>query len=129
MRGRYLLDTNIVIALLNGDLAVQRALTEAPEAFLSIFTLGELFYGAYKSVRIDQNLARLEDLATATAVLEVDPETARQYGLVKTRLLKRGKPIPENDIWNAALARQYGLTLVTRDGHFREIDDLWREAW
>ncbi|HSK77938.1 MAG TPA: type II toxin-antitoxin system VapC family toxin [Thermoanaerobaculia bacterium] len=129
MRGRYLLDTNVVIALLNGELAVQRALAEAPEAFLSIFTLGELFYGAYKSVRIDQNLARIEDLATATAVLEVDPETARHYGMIKTRLLKRGKPIPENDIWNAALARQYGLTLVSRDGHFLEVDDLWREAW
>ncbi|HEX6865325.1 MAG TPA: PIN domain-containing protein, partial [Thermoanaerobaculia bacterium] len=84
MRGRYLLDTNVVIALLNGDLAVQKALAEAPEAFLSIFTLGELFYGAYKSVRIDQNLSRIEDLATATAVLDVDPETSRHYGMVKT---------------------------------------------
>jgi tRNA(fMet)-specific endonuclease VapC len=127
--GRYLLDTNVVIALFNGELAVQRALAEAPAAFLSIFTLGELFFGAYKSIRVDDNLARIEDLASATAILDCDPETSRHYGFIKNRLRKRGKPIPENDIWNAALAHQYGLTLVTRDGHFLEIDDLGHEAW
>jgi len=45
-------------------------------------------------------------------------------------LLKRkGKPIPENDIWVAAIVRQYGLTLITRDEHFKNITGLKLDKW
>jgi tRNA(fMet)-specific endonuclease VapC len=40
-----------------------------------------------------------------------------------------GQPIPENDIWIAALARQHELTLVTRDKHFADVESLVVEAW
>jgi tRNA(fMet)-specific endonuclease VapC len=51
------------------------------------------------------------------------------YGEIKSSLRQKGKPIPDNDIWIAASARQHSLTLVTRDAHFDEIDDLARERW
>ena len=38
--------------------------------------------------------------------------------------VRKGKTIPENDIWIAAIAKQHGLTLISRDGHFKEIDGL-----
>ena len=55
--------------------------------------------------------------------------TARQYGIIKNQLRTRGKPIPENDIWIAAMAKQYQLTLVTRDNHFQHIHGLVIEQW
>lgn len=57
-------------------------------------------------------------------MLGCDAETARQYGEVKNRLRLKGRPLPENDIWIAALALQYDLILVTRDGHFQEVENL-----
>jgi tRNA(fMet)-specific endonuclease VapC len=127
--GRYLLDTNIVIAIFNGDTLLQRRVANAPEAFLSIVTLGELFYGAYHSQRVDSNVARIEQFETGITVLDCDSETSRHYGMVKAELRKSGKPIPENDIWIAALASQHGLTLVSRDPHFSAVPDVPRESW
>lgn len=129
MTGRYLLDTNIVIAVFNGDTLLQRRVANAPEAFVSIVTLGELFYGAYHSQRINANVARIEQFETGITILGCDSETSRHYGMVKAELRKRGKPIPENDIWIAALASQHGLTLVSRDPHFSVVKDVPRENW
>jgi tRNA(fMet)-specific endonuclease VapC len=52
-----------------------------------------------------------------------------RYGDVKNRLRLKGRPLPENDVWIAALALQYGLTLVTRDAHFQEVENLQTVAW
>jgi tRNA(fMet)-specific endonuclease VapC len=41
----------------------------------------------------------------------------------------KGQPIPENDIWVAAIALQHRLTLVTRDEHFKQVDGLAVETW
>ncbi|MFL6197289.1 MAG: type II toxin-antitoxin system VapC family toxin [Thermoanaerobaculia bacterium] len=129
MTGSYLLDTNVVIAVFKGDPLVHRRLLRASKAFLSIVTLGELFYGAQSSMRIQENVGRIEELAASTSVLDCNTETARHYGLIKAQLRKQGTPIPENDLWIAALANQHGLILVTRDGHFSDVSDLRRETW
>jgi tRNA(fMet)-specific endonuclease VapC len=55
--------------------------------------------------------------------------TAVLYGEVKSELKQMGTPIPENDIWIAAIARQYGLTVVSRDKHFSLIINLASESW
>lgn len=34
-----------------------------------------------------------------------------------------------NDIWIAAIAQQYQLTLVSRDEHFNEVEGLPVEMW
>ena len=57
-------------------------------------------------------------------ILVCDTETARQYGRIKVELRRKGRPIPENDMWIAAVALQHGLTLATRDAHFDAIDGL-----
>ncbi len=62
-------------------------------------------------------------------MLVCDEETARFYGVVKHSLLRKGRPIPENDMWIAASAWQHGLTVATRDGHFDFVDDLSVEHW
>jgi len=49
--------------------------------------------------------------------------------VIKSQLRAKGQPIPENDIWIAATAKQPQLTLVTRDGHFQAIEGLVVEQW
>jgi len=117
MSGNYLLDTNIVIALFASDSAVTDRLEDAEEVFIPSIVLGELYYGAHKSSRAKENIARLDDFAASNVVLSCDTEIARRYGEVKDRLRQKGHPIPENDIWIAAIALHHGLTLVTRDMH------------
>ena len=124
-----MLETNIVIALFANEATVQQRLTAAQEVFVPCIVLGELYYGAYRSARVVENLARLDAFATSNTVLLCDAVTARQYGDIKNTLRAKGRPIPENDIWIAAIARQHDLTVVARDAHFHEVDGLPVEEW
>ena len=67
--------------------------------------LGELYFGAYKSTKIEDNLNRIDDFALNNAVLACDNEIAKKYGIIKKWLKDKGQPIPENDIWVAAIAQ------------------------
>ena len=129
MSGRYLLDTNIIIALFASDAAVKTHLAETDEVFISSIAIGELYFGARKSTRVQDNLVRIDDFASNNVVLACDTETARRYGEMKERLRARGRPIPENDIWIAAIALQHALTLATRDAHFETVEGLRLAAW
>jgi tRNA(fMet)-specific endonuclease VapC len=125
--GRYLLDTNIAIAILESKIDFRSRL--GAEGFLNSIVLGELSFGAEKSNRVAENLERLRYLKTVFPVLACDAETSPYYGRIRNVLRGKGRPIPENDIWIAASALQHGLTLVTHDGHFGHVDDLLTEAW
>ena len=129
MGGKYLLDTNIVIALFAEDESVQKHIVKAGEVFIPATVLGELFFGAFKSSRPKANNARIENFAENNAILQCGIATSREYGRIKQHLLQKGQPIPENDIWIAALAIEHGITLVTRDEHFKKIDELKRTVW
>jgi tRNA(fMet)-specific endonuclease VapC len=129
MSGRYLLDTNIIIALFADDTAVKENLAKAGETFVPIVAIGELCYGAQKSARVQENLARIDEFAASSVVLGCNTDTARSYGEIKNALRIKGRPLPENDIWIAAIGLQHDLTLVTRDEHFNEIESLQVVAW
>jgi tRNA(fMet)-specific endonuclease VapC len=129
MSGRYLLDTNIIIALFADETVIKNNLAQANEVFIASITIGELYYGARKSGRIQANLSRIEQLVSNSTVLVCDSETAQKYGDIKNRLRLKGRPLPENDIWIAALALQHQLILVTRDAHFQEVNNLQTIAW
>lgn len=129
MSGKYLLDTNIVIALFANDANVKKSFGKAEEVFIPNIVIGELFYGAWKSSRSKENITRIDELASQSAVLGCDAETARIYGEIKYSLSAKGNPIPENDIWIAAIAVQHELILVSRDSHFNAVDKLTIESW
>ena len=129
MAGSYLLDTNVVIALFAGDMAVHRHLMAADEIYVPSIVIGELSFGALKSGRPAENLARVEEFAANNVVLGCDSETALRYGAVKAALHRAGRPIPENDIWIAAIALQHEQTLVTDDAHFSAIEGLSSTSW
>ena len=129
MSGRYLLDTTIIIALFGNDASVKEKLAQAGEIFVPSIAVGELYYGAWKSVRVKENVARVDDFAAENVVLGCDRETARRYGEIKNALRAKGRPIPENDIWIAAIALEHDLVVVTRDAHFDEIVGLKVARW
>ena len=58
-----------------------------------------------------------------------DAETAEYYVIIKNQLRLIGKPIPENDMWIAAVAVQHDLTLVTRDAQVANVENLRSERW
>jgi tRNA(fMet)-specific endonuclease VapC len=125
-----LLDTNIVIGLFaNESSIIEKIKSFSGSIFIPSIVLGELFYGAEQSTRKEENRKKIEELAEASLVLECDLDTARSYGKVKNQLKIKGSPIPENDIWIAALADQHKLKLVTRDKHFNSIKTISIEAW
>jgi tRNA(fMet)-specific endonuclease VapC len=111
------------------DPAVRRRVTEAAEVFASSIVLGELYYGARKSTRIESNVQTVDQFAAANRVLSCDSTTAQHYGEIKDFLREKGRPIPENDIWIAATAKQHNLTVASRDSHFDYVDGLSTEHW
>jgi tRNA(fMet)-specific endonuclease VapC len=129
MAGTYLLDTNAVIALNAGDPALLEQLQEADEVFVPAIVLGELYFGAEKSGRAEENRQRVDTLADRWTIHDCDRVTARHYGRIKNQLRTQGQPIPENDIWIAALAKQHDLVLVTRDQHFSHVEGLKTASW
>ena len=62
-------------------------------------------------------------------ILDADRHTARLYAEIREELRVNGTPIPENDIWIAALARQYHLPILSQDRHFDVVDGLRRLDW
>lgn len=128
MAGKFLLDTNVIIALFSGEKRVAERISET-EVLIPGTALGELYYGARKSVHAAENLAKIQQFAAATQVLSCDAVTAWIYGEIRNQLRLKGRPIPENDIWIAATAIQHDVTLATRDEHFDHVSDLKRENW
>ncbi len=81
------------------------------------------------STRPGENLRRLEGILASFRLIVADAVTAKVYGDVFHQLRVKGRPIPTNDAWIAALALQHGLPLLTRDGHFREVQGLDVRTW
>jgi tRNA(fMet)-specific endonuclease VapC len=127
--GTFLLDTNAAIARIGNDPLLVKLLADTDEVFVPSIVLGELYYGAERSGRVQENLAQVEAFAAGRVVLVCDTATARLYGRIAQQLRRKGRPIPQNDIWIAATALQYDLTLVTRDEHFKQVEGLALETW
>ena len=129
MNGRYLLDTNIVIALFGSEPIIVDRIKNVEEIFIPSIVIGELYFGAQKSSRVVDNLTRIDEFVSSNTILSCDADTASHYGDVKNKLRQKGRPIPENDVWISALAIQYNLSLISRDVHFSEVEGLNIEKW
>lgn len=129
MNGEVLLDTNIVIALFEGDRRAEAGLLSTAGYYATSITLGELYFGAERSARREANLSRIDHFVKASRILVPDTESARHYGIIRNALRMKGRPIPDHDIWVAAIAIQHGLSLITRDAHFRDVEGLAIASW
>ena len=124
-----ILDTNAVSALLAGDVALGEVLAEEERHHLPVIVIGAYRYGLL-GARFRVHLqGLLGTLVRESLVLLVDETTAEMYSQVRDELRRKGRPIPENDIWIASLARQHRQPVVSRDGHFDDVPELRRVAW
>jgi len=124
-----ILDTNALSALFAGNSSIAEALQGEDRHHLPVIVIGEYRYGLVRS-RDRSRLGRFLELLTHQfVVLPVDIGTTTHYAAVREELRRQGRPIPENDLWVAALARQHDLPIVTRDDHFDEISGLHRVTW
>jgi tRNA(fMet)-specific endonuclease VapC len=126
---KFILDTNIITAWLKGETGIAERIDKAKEIHLPITVIGELYYGALYSTKVQKNISDINKLTAQYNVLLVDETVAAVYGSIKAELRKKGKPIPENDIWIAAIAIQNNLILITRDKHFKEIERIKIRSW
>jgi tRNA(fMet)-specific endonuclease VapC len=128
---RYLLDANALIALLNDTTSAiaRRIRRYAPRDFgVSAVVMHELYYGAFKSERVEKNVARVDGLQFP--VLEFDLEDARQAGEIRAHLASKGTPIGPFDVLIAGQARARELTLVTHNtSEFQRVPRLKVEDW
>ena len=118
------LDTNVVVALLNGDPKITPWLASFPILCIPMPVIGELQFGALNSSRPADNLSRIQKFLGSSRALETTLLTARCYADVRLELKRKARPIPENDIWIAASALEHGLPLATRDAHFSHVDGI-----
>ena len=129
MNGEYLLDTSVLIPLLRSDEVVLQRLAGAQRVLVPCIALGELYVGAIHGGDGPASVAEVDELAMNVPVLVCDGIIARSYGVLKAALLRKGTPVPDNDIWIAAIAMRHGLCVATRDQHFLRIEGLAVEVW
>ena len=127
---QYLLDSNIVIALMKGHAGVHQRLQRHSPAQIAIssIVLHELYFGAYKSQRQEANLLRVGQLQLE--VLDFDAQDARAAGQIRATLSAAGTPIGPYDVLIAGQALSRGLVLVSNNGReFSRITTLRVEDW
>jgi tRNA(fMet)-specific endonuclease VapC len=124
-----ILDTNGLSALADGDTELEPLLRRAAAIAIPVIVLGEYQYGIRRSRNRKRYERWLAEIVSSCRVLVVDEGTAEHYADVRDELKQAGRPIPGNDLWIAALARQHALPLLSRDQHFDFVPGLARVGW
>jgi tRNA(fMet)-specific endonuclease VapC len=119
-----LLDTSAVVAHLRGSIDLQAFASADEPLFLPLVALGELYRGVLKSARPESSRAKVDEFLEIAAVLCPDVATAEIYAGIAQALEIKGTPIPENDVWIAAVALECDMPLAARDDHFRQVERL-----
>jgi tRNA(fMet)-specific endonuclease VapC len=124
-----ILDTNALSALLDRDAALLEIIEQSRELSLPVIVLGEFRFGIPVSKRRREYEAWLVRDLSLFRVLPVIEETSIHYAAIRSELKASGSPIPANDAWIAALARQHRLPIVSQDGHFDSVKNIDRRTW
>jgi predicted nucleic acid-binding protein len=124
-----ILDTNALSAWADEDEALEQKLPAAHLLALPVIVIGEYRYGVQRSRDRTRFETWLEQVIRTTRVLEVTLATTKSYADVRLMLHRKGKPIPASDAWISALAIQHRLPVISRDGHFDDVDGLTRISW
>ena len=124
-----ILDTNAISAWCDGDGGLLAVLPADRPLFLPVIVLGEYRLGLKTARDRKTREAWIATVESAITVLEVSSETARHSADVREELRQARTPIPENDLWLAALARQHDLPVITCDAHFDWVPGVRRIGW
>lgn len=129
---RYLLDTNACIAIMKNNIKVLNRIRKVgiETVYLCTPVKAELWFGAYKSQRIEENQARLRMFFNDLPSLTFDDLAAEHFGNIRAFLARQGTPIGPYDLQIAAIATSHNLILVTHNTReFARIPNLQLEDW
>lgn len=130
---KFLLDTNTCIAYLTQrSTKVKEQLERLPPSEVALCSIvkSELLFGARKSTKATETLARLEAFFQPFTSLPFDDDAAAVAGQIRADLEKAGTPIGPNDLLIAAIALAHGLNVVTRNTReFDRVLGLRVEDW
>lgn len=124
-----ILDTNGVSAMADGEPALEPVLMWATELAIPVIVLGEYRYGIAHSRHRARYERWLIEAVANCRILRIDEATAAEYARIRGELKRSGRPIPSNDVWIAALARQHAMPVLSRDEHFDRVPQVKRVAW
>jgi len=124
-----ILDTNALSAVADGHASVIDLVGRAERLAVPVIVLGEYRLGIAQSRHKVTYESWLQEWIAVVPVLNIDEETTHPYAAIYLELKKKGKPIPTNDLWIAALCRQHSLPLASQDRHFDLVSGLRRLDW
>jgi len=124
-----ILDTNALSAAADDDPAVAAILAGVEQMAIPVIVLGEYRHGIAESRNRASYESWLTGLLRDCMVLDINEPTTHCYAEITLELKRKGKPIPTNDIWIAALCRQHSLPLLSRDRHFDLVARNERVSW
>jgi tRNA(fMet)-specific endonuclease VapC len=124
-----ILDTNALSAYAEGDRDVVAQLRASRYRAIPAIVFGEFRFGILQSRFRHQHERWLARELADFDCLAVDEHTAVHYAEIRLELKMAGTPIPVNDLWIAALTRQHGFALLSRDHHFDRVAGLQRLSW
>jgi tRNA(fMet)-specific endonuclease VapC len=128
----YMLDTNICIYVIKTypPKLLERFNALADQLCISSITLGELHYGAEKSVRRAENLIAIEHFVARLEVLSFGDKAAAHYGQLRAELERAGTPCGPHDLQIGGHARSEGLIIVTNNmREFGRMPGVRAENW
>ncbi len=123
---KVLVDTNRLSDVLSEVEEVLDALERAESVYIPAIALGEIRSGFLRGKRAADNERRLTWFLSQNGVttVGVDAPVSHRYAALHHALRLKGRPIPTNDLWIAAIAMEHGLVLYTRDAHFEAVPGL-----
>lgn len=124
-----IVDTNALFAAADNDPGVIAILARADQMTIPVIVLGEYRYGIAQSRHRAAYENWLTGLLKDCLVLDIGEPTTQYYAQINLELKHKGKPIPTNDLWIAALCRQYSLPMLSRDNHFDFVAGIRRVGW
>lgn len=124
-----ILDTNALSAATEREPKALELVARAERIAVPVIVLGEYRLGIAQSRHYTSYKNWLQDWVTAVTVLDIEEETTHHYAAIGMELKKKGKPIPTNDLWIAALCRQHGMPILSRDRHFDAVAGIQRLDW
>ncbi len=124
-----IVDTNALSAIVDGQPEVFPLMKQATILALPVIVLGEYRFGIAQVRQRAAYEQRLASFLPSYRIVAITEETSQYYADLRLELKHIGKPIPSNDLWIAALCRQHGLPLLSRDRHFDVVPDIRRVTW
>lgn len=128
----YLLDTDTIVHMLRGNRVVADRIRTVGDDHVATtaINLAELYFGAFHSTRVDENIRTVDAFRQVTRVFGFDSRAAVIFGKIKAALKRERNLLNDSDLFIAAVALSADAVLVTNNvRHFRRIEGLALESW